>query len=140
MTTALTTTSFVAYRPIFQFLGRIYRLETPSGQLLLEVRMKLFKLREAITAQMMRVEIMQAPPLDAELPAMEAHHVDPITGQDELALADSRLPMMAGGEGGGEDPEIDPRDPRTWGKVARNAPCPCGSGKKFKHCHGRFLA
>ena len=31
----------------------------------------------------------------------------------------------------------DPNDPRTWGKVARNAPCPCGSGKKYKHCHGR---
>lgn len=34
--------------------------------------------------------------------------------------------------------EIDPKDPSTWGKVARNAPCPCGSGKKFKHCHGRI--
>ena len=32
--------------------------------------------------------------------------------------------------------EIDPNDPSTWGKVARNAPCPCGSGKKYKHCHG----
>ena len=31
----------------------------------------------------------------------------------------------------------DPNDPATWGKVSRNAPCPCGSGKKFKHCHGR---
>jgi preprotein translocase subunit SecA len=31
----------------------------------------------------------------------------------------------------------DPNDPGTWGKVARNAPCPCGSGKKYKHCHGR---
>jgi len=31
----------------------------------------------------------------------------------------------------------DPNDPGTWGKVSRNAPCPCGSGKKFKHCHGR---
>ncbi len=30
----------------------------------------------------------------------------------------------------------DPRDPSTWGKVARNDFCPCGSGKKFKHCHG----
>jgi preprotein translocase subunit SecA len=30
----------------------------------------------------------------------------------------------------------NPNDPRTWGKVARNAPCPCNSGKKFKHCHG----
>ncbi|MEM7211940.1 MAG: SEC-C metal-binding domain-containing protein, partial [Pseudomonadota bacterium] len=32
--------------------------------------------------------------------------------------------------------EIDPDDPSTWGKVPRNAPCPCGSGKKYKHCHG----
>ena len=34
--------------------------------------------------------------------------------------------------------EIDPRDPATWGKVSRNAPCPCGSGKKYKHCHGKL--
>ena len=32
--------------------------------------------------------------------------------------------------------EIDPEDPSTWGKVGRNKTCPCGSGKKFKHCHG----
>ncbi len=31
---------------------------------------------------------------------------------------------------------IDPDDPGTWGKVGRNTPCPCDSGKKFKHCHG----
>jgi preprotein translocase subunit SecA len=31
---------------------------------------------------------------------------------------------------------IDPKDPATWGKVARNSPCPCGSGRKFKQCHG----
>jgi preprotein translocase subunit SecA len=30
----------------------------------------------------------------------------------------------------------DPNDPQTWGKVGRNEDCPCGSGKKFKHCHG----
>ena len=27
-------------------------------------------------------------------------------------------------------------DPSTWGKIGRNEPCPCGSGKKYKHCHG----
>ena len=32
---------------------------------------------------------------------------------------------------------VDPKDPNTWGKVARNDPCPCGSGKKYKHCHGQ---
>jgi preprotein translocase subunit SecA len=35
-------------------------------------------------------------------------------------------------------PELDPADPQTWGKTARNAPCPCGTGKKYKHCHGRL--
>lgn len=34
--------------------------------------------------------------------------------------------------------KIDPNNPETWGKVARNDLCPCGSGKKFKHCHGKF--
>ena len=34
--------------------------------------------------------------------------------------------------------EFDPNDSSTWGKVGRNAPCPCGSGKKYKHCHGRL--
>ncbi len=32
---------------------------------------------------------------------------------------------------------VDPKDPATWGKSGRNDPCPCGSGKKYKHCHGR---
>jgi len=31
---------------------------------------------------------------------------------------------------------LDPDDPSTWGKIPRNAPCPCGTGKKYKHCHG----
>jgi preprotein translocase subunit SecA len=32
---------------------------------------------------------------------------------------------------------LDPKDPETWGKVPRNAKCPCGSGKKYKQCHGK---
>jgi preprotein translocase subunit SecA len=32
----------------------------------------------------------------------------------------------------------DPNDPATWGRVSRNAPCPCGSGRKYKHCHGKI--
>ncbi len=43
------------------------------------------------------------------------------------------LAMADGGDG------IDPGDPRTWGKVSRNAPCPCGSGRKYKQCHGRLV-
>ncbi|MEM6479997.1 MAG: SEC-C metal-binding domain-containing protein, partial [Pseudomonadota bacterium] len=33
---------------------------------------------------------------------------------------------------------FDENDPSTWGNPGRNDPCPCGSGKKFKHCHGRY--
>ena len=33
---------------------------------------------------------------------------------------------------------FDEDDPSTWGNPGRNDPCPCGSGKKFKHCHGRL--
>ena len=33
---------------------------------------------------------------------------------------------------------FDEADPATWGNPGRNDPCPCGSGKKFKHCHGRL--
>ena len=35
-------------------------------------------------------------------------------------------------------PRLDPSDPTTWGKVPRNAPCPCGTGRKYKHCHGKL--
>jgi preprotein translocase subunit SecA len=33
---------------------------------------------------------------------------------------------------------VDPNDSATWRNTPRNAPCPCGSGKKYKHCHGRL--
>ena len=35
-------------------------------------------------------------------------------------------------------PGFDENDPATWGNPSRNDPCPCGSGEKFKHCHGRL--
>src|SRR5229473_1161573 len=60
-------------------------------------------LREAVTAQLMRVEILQAPPAEdqADLPYMEAHKVDPFTGEDEMALADvSLVPSAPNGRNG----------------------------------------
>jgi preprotein translocase subunit SecA len=95
-------------------------------------------LREGVTAQLMRVEIMQAPPepQPENLPYMEAHHLNPGTGEDELAMADGTLAALA--RSAGATLSRDPGDPATWGKVGRNETCPCGSGKKFKHCHGRF--
>ncbi|MBL1437235.1 MAG: preprotein translocase subunit SecA [Rhodobacteraceae bacterium] len=38
---------------------------------------------------------------------------------------------------GGMPPKVDPTDEATWGNTSRNTPCPCGSGKKYKHCHGK---
>jgi len=95
------------------------------------------RLREAVTAQLMRVEVVQAPPAEeaATLPYMEAHKVDPLTGEDEMAPA--LAPALAG-NGNGMQAERNSNDPSSWGKVGRNEPCPCGSGKKYKHCHGRF--
>jgi preprotein translocase subunit SecA len=96
------------------------------------------KLREAVTAQLMRVEIVQAPSEQEQqnLPYMEAHKLDPATGEDEFANA-PLAPAFAG-NGNGTARAVDPNDPTTWGKVGRNEACPCGSGKKYKHCHGRF--
>jgi preprotein translocase subunit SecA len=95
------------------------------------------KLREAVTAQLMRVEIVQqAEQEPQDLPYMEAHKIDPMTGEDEFANA-PLAPAFAG-NGNGTARAVDPNDPTTWGKVGRNDPCPCGSGKKYKHCHGRF--
>ena len=94
-------------------------------------------LREAVTAQLMRVEVVQSPPAEeaAQLPYMEAHKVDPTTGEDEMAPA---LAPALVGNGNGAQAERKANDPSTWGKVGRNELCPCGSGKKFKHCHGKF--
>jgi preprotein translocase subunit SecA len=99
-------------------------------------------LREAVTSQLMRVEIVQQPAEQTpELPAMYAHKIDPTTGEDEMALAEAGAATLARhGIGGGAVAEQDrnPNDPNSWGKVGRNEVCPCGSGKKYKHCHGRY--
>ncbi len=103
------------------------------------------RLREAVTGQLMRVELVREAPEPEPLPMMQAHHLNPDSGEDEMALADAEYAYAHGGTGGGaasvataRKPERDPSDPSTWGKVGRNEPCPCGSGKKYKHCHGRL--
>ena len=96
------------------------------------------QLREAVTSQLMRVEIVQGPPADeqSKLPYMEAHKIDPSTGEDEMALANGDLPPPA--RNGTAAAGRKPGDPSSWGKVGRNELCPCGSGKKYKHCHGKY--
>ena len=98
-------------------------------------------LREGVTAQLMRVEIVQQQPDNSvpELPPMHASHVDPSTGEDELALAEAGAATLArAGITPKPAEDRNPNDQSTWGKVGRNEECPCGSGKKFKHCHGRY--
>ncbi|MCA0406765.1 MAG: preprotein translocase subunit SecA [Proteobacteria bacterium] len=88
----------------------------------------LTSLREHVTAQLMRVEVVFEAPPAPELPEMQASHINPDTGENEFNAVTF-----------GEEPRPesrDPNDPKTWGKVGRNEPCPCGSGKKYKHCHG----
>jgi preprotein translocase subunit SecA len=98
-------------------------------------------LREAVTSQLMRVEIRAAPPPEepASLPYMEAHKLDPSSGEDEMALARAGAETLARhGITAAPAAARNPNDPTSWGKVGRNESCPCGSGKKYKHCHGRF--
>jgi preprotein translocase subunit SecA len=98
-------------------------------------------LREAVTSQLMRVEVRTAPPPEeqANLPYMEAHKIDPSTGEDEMALARAGAEtLVRHGITAAAAVERNPNDPTSWGKVGRNEVCPCGSGKKYKHCHGRF--
>jgi preprotein translocase subunit SecA len=97
-------------------------------------------LREAVTAQLMRVEIVQQPPEQeaSQLPYMEAHHLNPNTGEDELVTAPALTATAVAAAGDTAVAERNPKDPTSWGKVGRNEVCPCGSGKKYKHCHGRY--
>jgi len=91
----------------------------------------LANLREAVTAQMMRVELVQNPEPPEPPPVFEGHHIDPTTGEDQFTGQDGENFIAA-------PQDRHPEDPSTWGKVGRNEACPCGSGKKYKHCHGAF--
>ncbi|HET7334288.1 MAG TPA: preprotein translocase subunit SecA [Rhizomicrobium sp.] len=99
----------------------------------------LAKLRTDVVTQLMHVEVdtSQPPSIeDRELPEMHAHHISPLSGEDETGNIDDipfqRFERL-------RNVPSDPNDPTTWGKVQRNAPCPCGSGRKFKHCHGALV-
>jgi preprotein translocase subunit SecA len=107
------------------------------------------EMKERVTMLLARVEIGQEPQL-AQPPRgpvqMVESHPDPA-----MAMA-AAAPEPAYEMAGGAEPapvrvtaapmraeRVDPNDPNTWRATPRNAPCPCGSGKKFKHCHGRAM-
>jgi preprotein translocase subunit SecA len=90
----------------------------------------LVNLRELVTTQLSHVELQPRPamPQAPDLSQLRETHIDPLTGEND-----------AGEDGPSENNQpLTPIDPQLLVGVSRNAPCPCGSGKKFKHCHGAF--
>ena len=97
------------------------------------------RVREAVTSVLCHIELQPAAPETA----MFTHHEQQMMEQHETPEA-----AIGAGDGGGSGgvatvrrrkaEDIDTNDPSTWGKTQRNATCPCGSGKKYKHCHGRL--
>jgi preprotein translocase subunit SecA len=92
-------------------------------------------LRQVVTSQLMRVEVVRqaADAAAPELPEMHGEHIDGTTGENDFTDTSTF----------GDDVLVDPadrnpKDLKTWGRIGRNEACPCGSGKKFKHCHGAF--
>ena len=76
-------------------------------------------MRRLVTQQLAHVQLRQEEPNpfeQNELPEMHEQHANPNTGENEAVPNDTDATQNA------------------FGKVPRNAPCPCGSGKKFKHC------
>jgi preprotein translocase subunit SecA len=91
------------------------------------------RLREQVTGNLMRIEVRFDAPEDAAPPAQ--NELPPPGFGDygatglQYAAAGTDTAVL----------ERNPTDPESWGKVGRNEPCPCGSGKKFKHCHGQYV-
>ena len=97
---------------------------------------------EGVIAQMMRIEVRFQEPMPE--PQLQYQHLDPLTGVNEADLGAISEPINAAfspATSAYEEPLVatedrDPNDPHSWGRIGRNEACPCGSGKKFKHCHG----
>jgi len=111
----------------------------------------LTNLRELVTTQLSHVEIQvrQPEPLpEPDLSRLSEIHIDPTTGENDaesgvsgtIGTAFAAAGALADGDNdmADADPRLRPIDPKLLAGVSRNAPCPCGSGKKFKHCHGSF--
>ena len=106
----------------------------------------LAEVREETVSLLSRVELRPQEPVQVPRPQQEMHE-----GREDVALSaagagDAPRAAEARAAQPAQQPvtsraavaEIDPKDPSTWGKVSRNAACPCGSGKKYKHCHGKL--
>jgi preprotein translocase subunit SecA len=134
---------------------RAYAQKTPINEYKREAfalfERMLQNVREDVTRMLGAAQFeLKADEPPAELPPFVTTHIDPATGQNEAgptlafdafgsALPPNRLPQgaLAAAQGAAEMLDIDPADIEEWRQtVSRNAECPCGSGRKFKHCHG----
>ncbi|WP_447941290.1 preprotein translocase subunit SecA [Brevundimonas mediterranea] len=96
----------------------------------------LYDLRHNVTRWLMTVEFrFQAPP---EMPEFQEIHLNPGTGENEMVNPAAQNPE---GQLIGDDRAKLPVEalPPGWEMTGRNSPCPCGSGRKFKHCHGALV-
>jgi preprotein translocase subunit SecA len=107
------------------------------------------RLREGVTQLLSHLEIQVQVPEAMPMPSGPARMTEQHTEVDQFAAADADAAgaPQSGGQVVANRPHpvrraaataIDPNDPSSWGKVPRNAACPCGSGRKYKHCHGKL--
>jgi len=99
------------------------------------------ELKERVTTMLARVELGPEAPLEPVFqptPQQSLQYSDPAASAPYAGgdVLEAERPRMALGAQAAT--AIDPADPATWRDTPRNALCPCGSGKKYKHCHGRM--
>jgi preprotein translocase subunit SecA len=99
------------------------------------------RLREGVTQLLSHIEIQVNTPEPVPAPRspqnIDAEHATVGQFGDAAPRPDNSGGGAASAHSRAAAAAIDPDDPSTWGKVPRNAACPCGTGKKYKHCHGR---
>jgi preprotein translocase subunit SecA len=100
----------------------------------------LAELKERVSGMLARVELAAERPIaPPPMLRMVESHAEPESAlTSELALAEPAAAPRLVAAMPSRTPAVDPNDERTWASTSRNAPCPCGSGKKYKHCHGRL--
>jgi len=98
----------------------------------------LYELRHNVTRWLMTVEFRFDQPAPMEMPEFQEIHLNPGTGENEMS---NPLAQNPEGQLTGDDRARLPVDvlPVGWERTPRNAECPCGSGRKFKHCHGSLI-
>jgi preprotein translocase subunit SecA len=99
----------------------------------------LAELKERVTSMLARVELAPERPLvPPPMMQMVASHAEPASALvSDVALAEPPPPRIVTAQPQ-RTQAIDPHDQSTWAATPRNAQCPCGSGKKYKHCHGKL--